>query len=82
LQEKNLIYNMENLIKEIFKAIKELRQISHANNELLGFICQKIAPSGKVEKDYMDIGKFMTTSLEMSEMFEKYNITPDEFGIS
>ena len=73
---------MENLIKEIFKAIKELRQISHANNELLGFICQKIAPAGEVEKDYMEIGDFMTTSLEMSEMFEKYDIMPEEFGIS
>lgn len=73
---------MKNLIKEIFKAIKELRQISHANNELLGFICQKIAPPTTIEKDYMEIGDFMTTSLEMSEMFEKYDIMPEEFGIS
>ena len=73
---------MEALIKEIFKMIKELREVSKANNELLGFICQKIAPSDSVEKDYIDIDKFMTTSLEMSEMFEKYDIMPDEFGIS
>lgn len=73
---------MDNLIKEIFKMIKELREISHANNELLGFICQKVAPSGQVEKTSIDIADFMETSLEMSEMFEKYDIMPDDFGIS
>lgn len=73
---------MENLIKEIFKMVKELREISKANNELLGFICQKVAPPENIEKSYIDIGDFMTTSLEMSEMFEKYDIMPDEFGIS
>ena len=73
---------MDNLIKEIFKMIKELREISHANNELLGFICQKVAPSGQVEKTSIDIADCMETSLEMSEMFEKYDIMPDEFGIS
>ena len=73
---------MDNLIKEIFKMIKELREVSKANNELLGFICQKISSNDSVEKDYIDIDEFMTTSLEMSEMFEKYDIMPDEFGIS
>ncbi len=62
--------------------IKEIHSISHANNQLLGFVCNKIAPSKEIEKNYIDIEDFMTTSLEMSEMFEKYNITPDEFGIS
>ena len=73
---------MNNLIKEIFKMIKDLREISKANNDLLGFVCQKIAPKNSIEKDYIDTSDFMTTSLEMSEMFEKYNIMPDEFGIS
>jgi|TARA_R110000803_G_scaffold13699_5_gene38375 hypothetical protein len=73
---------MDSIIKEIFKMIKELREVSKANNELLGFICQKISPDDSVEKDCIDIGAFMTTSLEMSEMFEKYDIMPDEFGIS
>jgi hypothetical protein len=73
---------MESIIKEIFKMIKELREVSKANNELLGFICQKISSNDSVEKDYLEIGDFMTTSLEMSEMFEKYDIMPDEFGIS
>tara|TARA_R110001592_G_scaffold21791_2_gene87404 strand:+ start:851 stop:1072 length:222 start_codon:yes stop_codon:yes gene_type:complete len=73
---------MDNLIKEIFKMIKELREVSKANNELLGFICQKISSNDSVEKDYINIDDFMTTSLEMSEMFEKYDIMPDEFGIS
>ena len=62
--------------------ILEMRKITHANNELLGFICQKLAPPGDIEKDYIDTANFLTTSLEMSEMFEKYNIMPDEFGIS
>jgi hypothetical protein len=73
---------MDNLIKQIFKMMNELREISKANNELLGFICQRVAPSGNVEKDSIDIDDFMTTSLEMSEIFEKYDIMPDEFGIS
>jgi len=73
---------MDNLIKQIFKMMNELREISKANNELLGFICQRVAPSGNIEKDSIDIDDFMTTSLEMSEMFEKYDIMPDEFGIS
>jgi len=73
---------MDNLIKQIFKMINELREISKANNELLGFICQRVSPPGNVEKDSIDIDDFMTTSLEMSEMFEKYDIMPDEFGIS
>ena len=73
---------MIKIVKELFKMIREIREVSKANNELLGFICQKISPNDSVEKDYIDIDKFMTTSLEMSEMFEKYNITADEFGIS
>jgi len=62
--------------------IKELREISEANNELLGFICQRIAPPGNIEKSAISVSDFMETSLEMSEMFEKYDIMPDEFGIS
>lgn len=73
---------MDSIIKEIFKMIKEIREVSKANNELLGFVCQKISPKNSIEKDYIDTADFMTTSLEMSEMFEKYNIMPDEFGIS
>ena len=73
---------MDKLIKEIFQMILELRKITHANNELLGFVCEKLAPTGEVKKDYINTEKFLTTSLEMSEMFEKYDIMPDEFGIS
>jgi len=73
---------MDNLIKEILKVVNELRQITQANNELLGFVCQKIAPAGNIEKEYIETADFLTTSLEMSEMFEKYDIMPDEFGIS
>ena len=73
---------MVKIVKELFKMIREIREVSKANNELLGFICQKISSNDSVKKDYIDIDEFMTTSLEMSEMFEKYDIMPDEFGIS
>jgi len=64
--------------------IKEILSISKANNELLGFICKRIAPPENIEKAYLDVDvdDFMQTSLEMSEIFEKYDVMPDEFGIS
>ncbi len=73
---------MEDLIKEIYKMVKELRRISEANNDLLGFICQKVAPHKKIYEENIDITDMAYISMEMSEIFEKYNISPDEFGIS
>ena len=73
---------MEDLIKEIYKMVKELRRISEANNDLLGFICQKVAPHKKIYEENIDITNMAYISMEMSEIFEKYNISPDEFGIS
>ncbi len=73
---------MEDLIKELYKMVKELRRISEANNELLGFICQKVAPHKKIYEENIDITDMAYISMEMSEIFEKYNISPDEFGIS
>jgi len=62
--------------------VKELRRISEANNELLGFICSKVAPTKKIYEENIDITDMAYISMEMSEIFEKYNISPDEFGIS
>jgi hypothetical protein len=62
--------------------VKELRRISEANNELLGFICSKVAPTKKIYQEDIDITDMAYISMEMSEIFEKYNISPDEFGIS
>jgi len=73
---------MDDLIKEIYKMVKELRRISEANNDLLGFICQKVAPHKKIYEENIDITDMAYISMEMSEIFEKYNISPDEFGIS
>lgn len=73
---------MEDLIKEIYKMVKELRRISEANNELLGFICSKVSPTKKIYQEDIDITDMAYISMEMSEIFEKYNINPDEFGIS
>lgn len=73
---------MEDLIKELYKMVKELRRISEANNDLLGFICQKVAPHKKIYEENIDITDMAYISMEMSEIFEKYNISPDEFGIS
>lgn len=73
---------MKDLIKELYKMVKELRRISEVNNELLGFICSKVAPTKKIYQENIDIADMAYISMEMSEIFEKYNISPDEFGIS
>ena len=39
---------MDDLLKKILKQIVE--QISQANNDLLGFLCSKIAPTKKYKK--------------------------------
>ena len=72
---------MKDLIQKLYLMIVELSEISEANNELLGFLCMKIAPNKtlKKEKDTSDIALI---SMEMSEIFEKYNISPDEFGVA
>ena len=71
---------MEKAIKEILEMVIQVKRLAEANNDLLGFICQKIAPVKK--QDYLDTKEFLITSLEMSEMFEKYDIMPEDFGIS
>ena len=76
---------MEDLVKKLYKMVVEVRKISEANNELLGFICSKIAPSDTVvqkEIKDIDVADMFAISMEMSEMFEKYNITADEYGLS
>ena len=73
---------MEDLIKEIFKMVSQIKRISEANNDLLGFVCSKVAPSKKNTSQDIDLLDMAYISMEMSEIFEKYNISPDEFGIS
>ena len=47
---------MEDLVKKIYKMVVELRKISEANNELLGFICNKIAPpDATIQKEIKDL---------------------------
>ena len=46
---------MEDLVKKLYKMVVEVRKISEANNELLGFICSKIAPADTVvQKEIKD----------------------------
>ena len=73
---------MEDLIKEIYKMVVELRKISEANNDLLGFICTKVAPNKKIYQEDISVDDMMSISMEMSEMFEKYDVMPDEYGLA
>jgi hypothetical protein len=62
--------------------VVELRKISEANNDLLGFICSKVAPNKKIHQEDISVDDIMFISMEMSEIFEKYNVMPDEYGLS
>ena len=73
---------MDDLIKEIYKMVVELRKISEANNDLLGFICTKVAPNKKIHQEDISVDDMISISMEMSEMFEKYDVMPDEYGLS
>ena len=73
---------MEDVIKEIYKMVVELRKISEANNDLLGFICTKVAPNKKIYQEDISVDDMMSISMEMSEMFEKYDVMPDEYGLA
>lgn len=73
---------MKELVKEIYRMVVEMRKISQANNDLLGFICKKIAPSKKIIEKDISTEEMLTISIEMSELFEKYDVMPDEYGLS
>jgi ribosome maturation factor RimP len=73
---------MEDLIKELYKMVKEVRRISEANNDLLGFICSKVAPNKKIYQEDISVDDMISISMEMSEMFEKYDVMPDEYGLA
>lgn len=73
---------MDDLIKEIYKMVVELRKISEANNDLLGFICQRVAPNKKIYQEDISVDDIMFISMEMSEIFEKYDVMPDEYGLA
>ncbi len=62
--------------------VSQIKRITEANNDLLGFVCSKVAPSKKITSQDIDLLDMAYISMEMSEIFEKYNISPDEFGIS
>jgi hypothetical protein len=73
---------MSKSIKEILRQVKEIVEISKANNDLLGFICSKISPPGEVIKQELNINEDLLISMEMSELLDKYDAMPEEFGIS
>tara|TARA_A100001201_G_scaffold123997_1_gene107975 strand:+ start:1002 stop:1223 length:222 start_codon:yes stop_codon:yes gene_type:complete len=73
---------MKELLKEIYRVVLELKKISEVNNDLLGFICQQVAPNKKLINKDITTEEMMSISLEMSEIFEKYNVSPDEYGLS
>ena len=56
---------MKELIKELYRMVKELRRISEANNELLGFICSKVAPTKKIYQEDISTTDMINISLEM-----------------
>ena len=64
---------MSKSIKEILKLVKEIVEISKANNDLLGFICSKISPPGEVIKQELNINEDLLISMEMSELLDKYD---------
>jgi hypothetical protein len=72
---------MKDLIQKLYLMIVELREISEANNELLGFLCMKIAPN-KTPKKEIDKCDIAYISMEMSELYEKYDIMPEDFGVA
>ena len=73
---------MEDLIKEIFKMVSQIKRISEANNDLLGFVSSKVAPTKKITNKEIDLLDVAYISMEMSEMFEEYDVMPDEYGIA
>jgi ribosome maturation factor RimP len=73
---------MEDLIKEIYKMVSQIKKISEANNDLLGFVCSKVAPNKKICQEDISVDDMMSISMEMSEMFEKYDVMPDEYGLA
>tara|TARA_R100001460_G_scaffold13819_1_gene31175 strand:- start:89 stop:310 length:222 start_codon:yes stop_codon:yes gene_type:complete len=73
---------MKELVKEIYRMVVEMRKISQANNDLLGFICKQIAPNKKIIEKDISTEEMLIISMEMSEIFEKYDVMPDEYGLS
>lgn len=73
---------MDDLIKELYKMVVELRKISEANNDLLGFICTKVAPNKKIHQEDISVDDMMSISMEMSEIFEKYDVMPEDYGLA
>ena len=73
---------MDDLIKELYKMVVELRKISEANNDLLGFICSKVAPNKKIHQEDISVDDVMSISMEMSEIFEKYDVMPEDYGVA
>ena len=62
--------------------VSQIKRISQANNDLLGFVCSKVAPSKKITSQDIDLLDVAYISMEMSEIFEEYDVMPDEYGIA
>tara|TARA_R100001510_G_scaffold6704_1_gene5223 strand:+ start:4657 stop:4878 length:222 start_codon:yes stop_codon:yes gene_type:complete len=73
---------MKELIKDIYRMLIEMRKISQANNDLLGFICEQVAPNKKIVEKDITTKEILTISMEMSEIFEEHNVMPEEYGLS
>ena len=62
--------------------VSQIKRISEANNDLLGFVCSKVAPAKKITSQDIDLLDVAYISMEMSEIFEEYDVMPDEYGIA
>tara|TARA_R110002020_G_scaffold2863_1_gene13259 strand:+ start:2418 stop:2639 length:222 start_codon:yes stop_codon:yes gene_type:complete len=73
---------MEDLIKEIYKMVSQIKKISEANNDLLGFVCSKVSPNKKLHSQEIDLLDVAYISMEMSEICEEYDVMPEEYGLA
>ena len=62
--------------------VSQIKRITEANNDLLGFVCSKVAPTKKITTKEIDLLDVAYISMEMSEIFEEYDVMPEDYGIA